>query len=51
MATNAKLERTDLPGSGWRCISRKACEQRVREIVAAHKDWASIASSDTTSGG
>lgn len=31
------FERSDLPGSGWRCIDRTACRARVREIVSAHQ--------------
>lgn len=30
------LERTDLPGTGWRCTDHDACRQRVRDVVAAH---------------
>lgn len=30
------IEKTDLPGSGWRCVDHEACAKRVREIVNAH---------------
>lgn len=31
-----------LPGTGYRCVDRDACAQRVRDIVSAHKGWAEI---------
>lgn len=36
------LERTDLPGSGWRCVDREACTQRVKSIVSAHRAWSQV---------
>ena len=32
-----KFEPTKLPGSGWRCANRKACQGRVRAIVQAQQ--------------
>ena len=31
----APLEWTELPGTGWRCVNRRACRGRVRGIVRA----------------
>ncbi len=37
------LERTtDLPGSGWRCIDRGACQARVHDIVTNHRELAAM---------
>jgi hypothetical protein len=36
------LVKTDLPGSGYRCMDELGCKQRVREIVSAHRDWAAM---------
>jgi hypothetical protein len=33
-------ERTDLPGTGWRCRDEVACRRRVRDIVKTHQDLA-----------
>lgn len=33
---------TDLPGSGWRCIDRDACRQRVHDILTQHRQLAAI---------
>lgn len=36
------LERTPLPGTGWRCRDREACAQRVRAIVTAHREFGEL---------
>lgn len=38
----ASLERTDLPGSGYRCSDRDACRERVKSIVSAHVGLAEV---------
>lgn len=40
--TGDVVERTDLPGTGWRCTDREACADRVKAIVSAHRAWAEI---------
>lgn len=40
--TRHDLENSDLPGTGYRCIDRDACSDRVVAIVDAHKAWAAI---------
>jgi hypothetical protein len=36
------LERTDLPGTGYRCTDHDACRQRVRATIAAHVGLAEV---------
>ena len=38
--TSTPLEPSTLPGTGWRCIDRYACSQRVRSIIDTHKAFA-----------
>ena len=44
--TNTPLEVTTLPGTGWRCVDRYACSQRVRGIIDAHKTFAQVCSDE-----
>lgn len=41
------LERTDLPGTGWRCVDHVGCRRRVRDVVKAHQDLAAALESPT----
>jgi hypothetical protein len=40
-----RMEPTDLPGSGYRCIDHDACAARVRRIVEAHAGLAEVCES------
>lgn len=40
--TRFDLEPSELPGSGFQCIDREACKQRVKDIVSAHKAFAEL---------
>lgn len=40
--TPLQFEPTDLPGSGYRCIDRDACAERVKRIIANHRELAAI---------
>lgn len=42
----ASLERTKLPGSGYRCSNHDACRCRVAEIVSMHRAFAEICEPD-----
>jgi hypothetical protein len=44
----ASLERTDLPGSGYRCWDREKCRERVRAVVSSHLALADICDDRTT---
>lgn len=40
--SNAMIEPTDLPGTGWRCTDHDACRQRVRATIAAQVGLAEV---------
>jgi hypothetical protein len=40
-------QRTNLPGTGWRCADEVACRRRVRDIVKTHQDLAAALESPT----